>query len=368
MGEILNRYILRETAQTWFAVTGVLMLILLTDQFASVLDDAAGADIPRDAIFAVMGLSSIQYLTVIIPIGIFLAIMLALARMYRDSEMAALQACGIGNMALYRPVILLALGLAVLVSWLSMEAGPSAVRAVQEITDEAEKESDLAVLKPGHFNSFGRKQTVLYAESITDDGVLEKVFVQRRRDDKVIVIVAEQASQNSDEQTGQKEILFKDGRRYEGVPGQQEFTVMRFREHGIPFEARESLGEGLKEEAMTLMELLDTPGPGPVAELQWRFSVPIMLLILTLIAVPLSKAPPRQGRYNNLAFGILVYLIYTNMLGASKAWVEDGLISPAIGLWWVHAFFIAFAIIMLMRQNGVFRRAMNGSRRSNANS
>jgi lipopolysaccharide export system permease protein len=144
---------------------------------------------------------------------------------------------------------------------------------------------------------------------------------------------------------------------------------MRFREHGIPFEARESLHEDLKEEAMTLMELLDTPGPGTIAELQWRFSIPIMLLVLTLIAVPLSRAPPRQGRYNNLALGILVYLIYTNMLGASKAWVEDELISPVIGLWWVHALFLLFAVIMLMRQNGVFSRVMTaGSRRANANS
>ncbi|MDP7661604.1 MAG: LptF/LptG family permease, partial [Gammaproteobacteria bacterium] len=193
MGDILNRYILKETAQTWFAVTGVLLIILLTDQFASVLDDVAGAEIPKDAIFAVMGLSSIQYLTILLPIGIFLAIMLALARMYRDSEMAALQACGVGNVDIYRSIIFLALGLAFAVSWLSIEAGPSAVRAVQKITDDAEKNSDLAVLKPGSFNSFGREQTVLYAESISKKGVLENVFVQRRQDDKVIVIVADKA-------------------------------------------------------------------------------------------------------------------------------------------------------------------------------
>ncbi|MDP6151491.1 MAG: LptF/LptG family permease, partial [Gammaproteobacteria bacterium] len=131
----------------------------------------------------------------------------------------------------------------------------------------------------------------------------------------------------------------------------------------------ESAGGDLQEEAMTLLELLETPALGAIAELQWRLSVPIMLLVLSLIAVPLSKAPPRQGRYNNLALGILVYLVYTNMLGASKAWVEDGIISPAIGLWWVHVLFILFAAIMLMRQNGIFRRIMAASlRRANANS
>jgi len=123
MGSILNRYIFRETALTWFAVTGVLLLILLTDQFARVLDDAAGAQLPKNAIFAVMGLSSIQYLTMLFPVGIFLAIWLALARMYRESEMAALMACGIGNVSLYRPVMLLALFLAIFVGWLALDAG-----------------------------------------------------------------------------------------------------------------------------------------------------------------------------------------------------------------------------------------------------
>jgi lipopolysaccharide export system permease protein len=151
MGNILNRYIFRETAQTWFAVTGVLLLILLTDQFARVLDDAAGAELPKNAIFAVMGLSSIQYLTILIPVGIFLAIMLALARMYRDSEMAALMACGVGSVSLYRPVMVLAALLAVLVGWLALEAGPQAQRKVQSIADEARKSADLAMLAPGRF-------------------------------------------------------------------------------------------------------------------------------------------------------------------------------------------------------------------------
>ena len=107
MGSILNRYVFRETAQMWAAVTGVLLLVLLTDQFARVLDDAAGAELPKDAIFAVMALSSIQYLTLLIPIGIFLAVVMALSRMYRDSEMAALMACGVSSTGMYRPIMML---------------------------------------------------------------------------------------------------------------------------------------------------------------------------------------------------------------------------------------------------------------------
>jgi lipopolysaccharide export system permease protein len=75
-----------------------------------------------------------------------------------------------------------------------------------------------------------------------------------------------------------------------------------------------------------------------------------------LIAVPLSRAPPRTGRYNNLAAGVLLYIIYSNLLAASKVWVEQEVISPWIGLWWVHGLFCLFAITLLLRQNHMFRR------------
>lgn len=112
MAAIASRYILREAAQTWLAVTGVLLLILVTNQFAKVLGDAASNKVPREALLLVMGLTSLQYLTILIPVGLFLAILLALGRLYRDSEMYALMACGVGPAQLYRPVMTLALVLA----------------------------------------------------------------------------------------------------------------------------------------------------------------------------------------------------------------------------------------------------------------
>jgi lipopolysaccharide export system permease protein len=356
MGDILNRYIFRETALTWFAVTGVLLLILLTDQFARVLDDAAGAQLPKNAIFAVMGLSSIQYLTILIPVGIFLAILLALARMYRDSEMAALMACGIGNTSLYRPVMLLAIVLALFVGWLAIDAGPSAQREVQLIANEAKKTADLAVLTPGRFISFGSEAAIVYAEEVNEDGTLSNVFVQRRRGDRVVVIVAAKAGQRNDEETGRKILTFIDGERYEGVPGSREFRVMKFAEHGIPFEVRQTQADEISKEAQSIFELLEQPDLESIAEIQWRVSVPITLLVLTLIAVPLSRSPPRTGRYNNLAAGVLLYIIYSNLLAASKVWIEQETISPWIGLWWVHGLFCLFAVTLLLRQNHMFKR------------
>jgi lipopolysaccharide export system permease protein len=153
-------------------------------------------------------------------------------------------------------------------------------------------------------------------------------------------------------------LTFVNGERYEGVPGSSEFNIMKFAEHGIPFEVRESKSGELDIEARTLNELLDQMDAPAMAELQWRFSVPITLMVLTLIAVPLSRAPPRQGRYNNLIAGILLYIMYANLLGASKVWLEKDEIPAWLGLWWVHLLFIGFGVYLLMRQNNVFMRIL----------
>ena len=359
MGKTLHGYIFRETALTWLAVTGVLLLILLTDQFARVLDDAAVAKVPKDAIFAVMGLSSIQYLTILIPLGVLLAVMLALARMYRDSEMAAMMSCGIGNMALYRPIMMLSLGLAALAGWLALQAGPYAQREIQSIADQAKQEADFAVLEPGRFISFGREQVTLYAEKVSEDGRLSNVFVQRKQGKRVTVIVAEQAAQRNDPESAEKVLTFQNGRRYEGEPGSKQFRVMQFAEHGIPFAVSESESSDTPIESMTVAELLDFDDIAAVAELQWRISVPITLLVLTLVAVPLSRSRPRQGRYNNLFAAILLYISYANLLGAAKVWLEQGHFPAWLGLWWVHAVFVLVAIFMLLRQNRVFSRLLH---------
>jgi len=368
MGPILNRYVFRETAQTWFAVTGVLLLILLTDQFARVLDDAAGAELPKDAIFVVMGLSTVQYLTVLLPVGIFLAVILALARMYRDSEMAAIMACGIGNVALYRPIMLLAVVLAAAVSWLSLDIGPYAQREVVRIFDEAKQSADLGLLEPGRFNSFGRERAVVYAERITDEGTLENVFVQLRRGNSITVIVAKSADQRNDAQSNAKILTFYSGSRYEGVPGTAEFRIMRFAEHGIPFEVSQSEVGEVRPDAQTLAELFERLDRYAIAELQWRISVPLTLLVLTLIAVPLSRSRPRQGRYSNLAIAVLIYIIYANLLGASKVWVEKETISPYLGLWWVHGLFAFFACLLLQRQNRFLERLFGRADRAKESS
>jgi lipopolysaccharide export system permease protein len=353
---LLNRYLLREVGQTWLAVTLVLLLILTINQFAAVLGDAAASQIPRDAIVRVMALTIVQYLTILVPLSFFLAIMLSLARLYHDSEMSAMMACGIGPVQLYRPLLLLGLVLAGAVAWLSLVVSPAAVREVSSLAEIARRDASLGLLEPGRFISFGDSDAVMYAESLTGDQHLHKVFVQRRVNERVEVILADEAWQVVAADGRYRELIFARGRRYEGQPGEARFRIVEFAEHGIPFvlpaAGSSALGPG---EQMT-SALLGSAAAVDRAELHWRLAPALTLLVLTFIAVPLAKTEPRRGRFSGLAAAILVYVIYANLLAAGRGWLERSQVPDFSGLWWVHGLFLLVAGLMLLVQRGTLRK------------
>ena len=211
---ILDRYLFREIAATWFAVTAVLLLILLTNQFAQVLGDVAKGNVPKNAVFEVIGLSAVQYLTVLIPVGLFLAIMLALGRLYRDSEMPAMMACRVGPSGIYQPLVFLLVPLAAGVAWVALEAGPAAMTAIERIGDEARREADLASIEAGRFTTFGPDEAVVYTERAREDGVLENVFLKRRIADRgVEVVIAESGEQVETDDPDTRLFILRNGRR-----------------------------------------------------------------------------------------------------------------------------------------------------------
>lgn len=353
---LLNRYLLREVGQTWVAVTLVLLLILVTNQFAAVLGDAAASQIPRDAIVRVMVLTIVQYLTILVPLSFFLAIMLSLARLYHDSEMAAMMACGIGPAQLYGPLLMFGLLLAGGVAWLALVASPAAVREVQALAEVAKRDTSLGLLEPGRFISFGDGAAVMYAESLTGDQHLHKVFVQRRVGDRVEVILADEAWQNISGDGRYRELVFARGRRYEGQPGEARFRIVEFGEHGIPFAIPAVGGGPLGPSEQSTASLLASDAPVDRAELHWRLAPALTLLVLTFIAVPLAKTEPRRGRFSGLAAAILVYVIYANLLAAGRGWLERSQLPEFSGLWWVHGLFLAVTGVMLFVQRGGLRK------------
>lgn len=357
MTRILDRYIFREIATTWLGVTSVLLLILLTNQFARVLGDVAKGKLPKNAAFDVIGLSAMQYLTILVPIGLFLAIMLALGRLYRDSEMPAMMACRVGPAGIYRPMMWLLVPLALGVAWLAVEGSPWAHSSVERIGAEARRDADLASIEPGKFTTFGSNNAVVYGNNVTPEGRMEKVFMQRRvQGGGIEVVVSEVGEMRESDDPNVRLLVLHNGRRYEGIPGTNQFRVVEFAEHGVPYRLPSIESSDPQPRGMAFFDLAASSDPEHVAELQWRLGIPISTVILAILAVPLSRSRPRAGRYGRLAIGLLVFIIYLNLMSAAKAWIEQSVIPPALGIWWVHAAVLLFALSLLAIQNGWFGR------------
>ncbi len=348
---LISRYILREAFTSCLIVLGALFLITMTNALANIFGDAAADRVPRDAVAAVFGLTAMSYLTTLLPIALFLGIMLALARLSRDGEMAALAACGFGPAGMLAPVGVLTLLLVVCTGWLSLVLTPAATRQIEEIRFEAGQHVELSAIEPGRFTSPDSGDTVVYAREVVGDE-LRDVFLQRQQGDRVVAIVAARGRRLVDASTGELGFVLEDGRRYEGIPGQGKFLVIDFGEQRIPVRRKEEHEFKAAPAGKSTLALLESSVLADRAELQWRISLPVSLIVLGLLAVPLSRSSPREGRYARLGIGLLIYIVYANMMSIAGVWVQRGVISEWLGMWWVHGAVVLLALLMLARESG----------------
>lgn len=352
LSRIIDRYLLREAAQSWLAVTGVLLVILVGNQLSRTLQMAAERSLPQDIVMTLIGLSTIQNLTVLMPVGLLLAIVLAFGRLHHESEMAAVEACGIGTLRLYRPIIVLAAVAVIALGWLAFVGAPEAAQAAYSIRSVAVRNAQIASLTPGKFRSFGT-DAVFYAQRVDDKGVLHEVFLERSRGNRVEVAVAERAEHTLSPDGSTHTVTLYNGTRYDGVPGAAEFRITGFESHGIPVRLPDLAAPKDRRELMSTRDLLGSKDRSDQAQLSWRASAPIMAMVLALLAVPISRLRPRQGRYARMAQAILVYFIYFTLLSAGKVWIERGTMPEALGLWWVHALLILYALVLLWRDGTI---------------
>jgi lipopolysaccharide export system permease protein len=346
----VQRYVLREVVQTWLAVTGVLVAIVVSNQLSRVLGQAADNQYGRRVLFDLIALGAIMNLSVIVPVGLLLAVVLTLGRMYHDSEMAALQACGFGPARLLAPLFCFAAVIALGLGWLVFYQVPRADSQAQLLRQSALKEAQFGQLDAGRFRAFSGGDAVFYAERVDQEGVLHNVFVQREAAGRIEVALADTATYSKAAPNGVHLVTLFNGRRYEGVPGHNDFRVIEFREHGIPIATPADVVDSNDPDTKPTRELLGSDAPAAIAQLQFRASTPLMALVLTLVAVPLSRLRPRQGRYARVGFAIVVYLVYSILLSAAKVWLEKGELSPVIGVWWIHLAALGLGLYLIVRE------------------
>ena len=105
---------------------------------------------------------------------------------------------------------------------------------------------------------------------------------------------------------------------------------------------------GYKRKAAATTALMFSDQATDVAELQWRLSRPLATILLALIAVPLSRSSPRQGRNEKIFTAALIFALYYNLSGLARTWVEQGTVDSFPGLWWLHALMMVIVAVLLI--------------------
>jgi lipopolysaccharide export system permease protein len=347
LGKILGRYILREVVTAWLVVTGVLLIILLANQVAGVLERAAVNQFPKGVVLELITFGALQNLSLLLPVGLLLGVVLAFGRLYHDSEMAAALACGIGPANIYVPVGLLALFVTAGLAWLTLGLAPDAYARALTLRNAATRAGQFAPLAAGKFSSFGSGNTVVYAQNVNKDGTLGNVFVERNRGPIVEVALAQRARHTVTPDGSTHNITLYDGERYEGQPGGAEFRLMHFGEYTIPVQVPVVSDVVKTLEAQPSRALLESSDLNKRGELHWRIAMPVSCIVLTLLAVPLSRLRPRQGRYARLWVAFLIYFLYQNLINVGKVWISRGTVPEVVGLWWVHAVVVLVTLLVI---------------------
>jgi lipopolysaccharide export system permease protein len=316
----------------------VLLLILIANEVVGVLERAAANQYPQGIVLELVGLGALQYLSILLPVGLLLGVVLAFGRLYHDSEMAAALACAVSPARIYAPVVVLALLVAAGLAWLTLEVAPQATAQVLSLR-----------IAPGKFRIFGGSaNAVVYAQSVARDGTLGNVFLERNHGATVEIALAQHARHTVTADGLTHIVTLYDGERFEGIPGSAEFRIVRFVEHTVPIAVPQIIDVIRDLEARTTQSLMGSRDPAERAELHWRVTMPVMCLVLALLAVPLSRLKPRQGRYARVWIAVVIFFVYYNLAAVGKTWIARGTLPEMFGLWWTHAVVAALALAVIL--------------------
>ena len=346
---IIDRYLLRELLGSFAAVSFVLLLVTIGGVLADVLNKIARGKVPAQLLLAQVGLRSLETLGILLPLAVFVAVLLAYGRLYRDSEIAVLAASGYDARRLAKPVAWIALPLALALALVSFWLAPLALRTADQLVAEANRSLLVVGMEPGRFVELPGGRGVVYVGAMSPEGNrFERLFVHVERDERVDIVTAASGELFQD-RVGERYLGLVDGFRVEGTIGRPDFRTMRFARNDIALPESESSRDQRAETRASFVALATSESPRDRAELHWRLGLPLSALVLALLALPLARGQPREPRYGKAVVAVLVYVIYANCLAIGRGWIADERMPAVLGLWWVHAIAIAAALWLLRR-------------------
>lgn len=351
---IIFRYLTREILLTMAAVAGVLLLVIMGSRFIRYFSNAAEGEIPVSILGTLMLFHLPGFLELILPLAFFLGILLAYGQLYLNSEITVLVACGTSPNRLLQVSLVPATLVAILVGACSLWLTPAGALQNEVLLEEQRSQLDFSALAPGRFQDFGGGRTA-YTEAMSEDqSRMQEVFISERqsRSDgtpESVVTRAETGYQTVDPQTGSRFLVLADGERYSVDPGRAEAERLEFGTYAVRLSgAVEAPALDAPEYATTAALFADDALPAR-AQLQWRLGLPLMVFILTLLAMPLSRVNPRQGRFAKLLPAIFLYVAYLSLLLAALDAIGRGGWPVAVGMWPIHGGFLVIGLTLMVR-------------------
>ena len=347
---IFQRSLLREFGQLALAVFATLFAVTITTQLIRFLGQAASGKVLSEAVVALLGFSALNYLPVLLSLTLFVTVLMTLSRSYRDSEMVIWFGSGLSLTAWIRPVLLFAAPLVLLIATLSLFLSPWATGKSEDYRRLMEARDEASRVAPGIFREAPAADRVFFVEEIAGDETnVQNVFIAQMREGKLAILTSKRGFRET-ARNGDRFVVLLDGRRYDGVPGTNDYKIMNFERYAIRIEARDPQSDPGSTRALPTTKLMRERTTANLAELLWRIGLPLSALTLSVLAIPLSFVNPRASRSVNLIFALLTYMVYSNLISIVQAWVAQGRLSFSTGWWAVHAIMLLVLLFLFFKR------------------
>ncbi|WP_445393875.1 LPS export ABC transporter permease LptF [Stenotrophomonas maltophilia] len=345
----LDRYLLGDFVQSFLATLIVLLVVSVGGVLVDILGNIADGRLPARLLFSQLALQFIVYMPLILPLALMLGMLLAIARLYRDSEMAVITAIGVGPRRLLRPLLMLVVPVVAVVGACSLWLGPWASRTAEQMIQDANRSVLMAGLEPGRFTPLPNGG-VVYLSSISPDGTqLGKVFLQRAKDDRLEVVSAASGRMYFEGER-QRFLELDKGHQVEGpLAGALDYRLATFARNDVALPDGAQTRKDDDPELMSTLQLLGDGRTQAQAELHRRLAPPLIALAFALLTVPLGRSSPRQQRYGRMMLALLAYMVGTNLTFIGAGWIASGKLPAMLGLWWLTLPLLAFAVWMYAR-------------------
>lgn len=344
---ILTRYLTKEVFKTQIAILFILLLIFFCQQLVRVLGSAASGKVPADLVLSLLGLGMPTMAQLMLPLCLFIALLLTFGRLYAESEITVMRACGVGQRILIRVALLLSVLTAGLAAYNALWVSPWAIKKQVEIVEDAKANPNMSALSSGQFISSNNGEFVLFINEIQNDQIND-VYVfqmQPKGNFKPAVVIAEKGELKA-LPNGDQILNLQNSQRIEGTAVLPDFKITQFEEYQA-YLGHQAVSSDNKEVAVfSLDELLNTDTLQAKSELHWRITLILAVPIMALLAVPLSRVNPRQGRFARILPALLLYLVYFLAQSSLKSAGAAGKLDAGMIMPLVNIGFLALAILM----------------------